>query len=88
MADRRRTKPRPKAEASTKLRSALTEGDIIEYGMTAHINHPTHGEWWLRAGGATSIREGEDAMQARERLKDFVVDTIDQSAKEILRKPT
>jgi hypothetical protein len=72
------------AGGSGKMPPALVPGDAIEYALTAAIKHRTKGEWWLKVGVTSVIRDGESVTTAKRRIKTFVHDMLDESAKEVL----
>ena len=53
----------------------LYPGDTIEIGLTAQAEG-RNGTFWPKAGGVTTIREGETESEARDRLGKFVEDTL------------
>lgn len=63
---------------------SLSPGDTIDYSLTTYVKHPRHGEWWIKSGGTTTVRDGESPLQAKERLKDFVQTTLEESVAEVL----
>lgn len=75
-------RPRP---AGSKLSLALSPGDTIEYSMTAEIKSARSGNWWLKVGGSTSIRDGESPDIAKKRLTDFVHSMMDERAQAIIK---
>jgi hypothetical protein len=70
---------RRKAEAPS-----LYEGDTIEFGITGEIKHPKHGNFWAKTGGTTTIRPGETAEQAKQRLAAFCISFLDQTVQDII----
>lgn len=78
---------RPKSSASTSgagQRELMFEGDELEFSITGEVKHPRHGNFWVRTGGKTTIRPGETAAQARERLRTFCVSFLDDSVQQII----
>lgn len=82
--ERRVRRARSTDGAVDRLRSALSPGDTVEYSLTAEIKSARHGNFWVKVGGSTTIRDGEDALSGKERLKKFVHSMLDESAKEII----
>lgn len=72
---RRRTRPRP---------VLLDEGDTIEIGITVEVKHPRKGSIWVKSGASGTIRPGETPDDARDRIKDFVTQTADETVREYL----
>ena len=62
----------------------LYEGDELEFSLTAEIKHPRHGTFWAKTGGKTTIRPGETSRQARDRLRAFCIDFLDDTTKQII----
>lgn len=78
-------RPQPKGRvAAARQSNLLAEGDEIEFGITGEVKHPRHGNFWVRTGGKTTIRPGETAAQARERLRTFCVSFLDDSVQQII----
>ena len=68
----------------SSITPALSPGDTIDFSLTGAMKHPRHGEWWIKCGGTTQIREDETAEAAKERLSKFVIAMLDEKAQEIL----
>lgn len=68
---------RPSAAAPIKI-ERLSEGDHIEMALTVEYKHPKHGSFWPKFGASTTIREGETEEEARDRLREVVLEEINQ----------
>lgn len=73
-----------KGGGAAKMPPALVPGDSIEYALTAAIKHPQKGEWWLKVGATSVIRDGESVTAAKRRIRTFVHTMLDDSAAEVL----
>ena len=62
----------------------LHPGDTIEYGRTAEVKHDKKGNWWVKVGGTTVIRDEETAEAAKTRLRSFVHEALEEATSEIL----
>jgi hypothetical protein len=82
--DKPATRAVAKGGGVTKMAPALVPGDSIEYALTAAIKHRTKGEWWLKVGVTSVIRDGETVTTAKRRVRKFVHDMLDESANEVL----
>ena len=74
-------------ETVTVIRSRIVQlspGDSIEYSLTAEIKHYKKGNWWVKVGGTTVIRDGETTDKAKARLRNFVHDTLEEASTDIL----
>ncbi len=74
----------PAVAKKRKMDDALSPGDQVEYGLTAELKHPRKGNWWVKAGGTTTIRQGETATDASNRLSTFFHNTIEEAANDLL----
>lgn len=81
---RKRTPAAKKARsAATAALMDLSEGDSLEYSISASVRTKRGGEMWVKAGATTTIRAGETAVMAKDRLRGSVEFMIDQAAKEV-----
>ena len=74
-------KPRPEVIPS---RDALDPGDLIEFSITVEVRPKGSGNVWIKGGGTTSVRPSENALDARRRLEDFVMEGVNASTLEAL----
>lgn len=63
--------------------SALSTGDTIEYSVSTQVKHDGH-EAWVKVGATTTVRDGEDAEEARIRVSDFVHVQVEDAVAEIV----
>lgn len=70
--------------AQPSRKPMLLPGDTIEYGLTAEVRSPRKGTWWIKAGGTTTIQDGETDERARLRLRAFVHETLEQATDDVL----
>lgn len=72
----------PRRPASKPGVHGLGEGDHIDFGVS--VGFKTGGtEWWVKAGGSTTIRPGETSSTARNRLSTEVMDYLDTQVAEV-----
>lgn len=64
--------------------SRLSEGDTVEYSVSAAIRIPRQGEAWIKVGATTKLAAGETDAEASRRLAQYVHDTMDEAVKGIL----
>lgn len=55
-----------------KVPELLDVGDTIEHSITVEYRHPRKGNYWVKCGATTTIRDGETPNDAKARLDDFV----------------
>lgn len=73
--------PRPIRKRPPKLSS----GDPIEFSISQEVPGDQRGtSTWIKAGATTTIRPGETADAAAERLADFVMAMLEHRISELL----
>lgn len=85
-AQKRRV-PTPAAKKARKAATAaimdLSEGDSLEYSISASTRTRKGGEVWVKAGGSTTIREDETGVEAKDRLRTAVEHFLTEAVKEV-----
>ncbi len=60
----------------------LDSGDTVEYSVTTQISPGAGLTFWIKAGGTTTVRDGESGRQAFRRLAGFVEGRLDAKVEE------
>ena len=63
--------------------SPLSPGDHVEFSTTFEAKVPKGGSFWVKVGAATSVRPGESADEAFERIADFAVDKAQTAIRDL-----
>lgn len=81
MTEQRRTVRKPRKAAPVNL---LDEGDTVELSMTAEVKNKQGRSFWVKGGAQSTVRPGEDAEDAKQRLATFVTGYLYEQVAEYL----